>query len=103
MAKFMFAFHGGAMPESQEEGAINMAKWGTWVEGLGASIAVPGSVVGGASTVSASGVADGGGSDPLSGYMVVVEADQVAALDIAKNSPIVENDGWVEVAQLMEM
>lgn len=103
MAKFIFAFHGGKMPESQEEGAKIMAKWGKWMEGLGASIADPGSIVGGSSTVSANGVADGGGPDPLTGYMVVVAADKVAAIETAKGCPILENEGRVEVAELMEM
>ena len=103
MAKFMFAFHGGKMPESQEEGAKIMAKWGTWMEGLGASLADPGSILGGSSTVSATGVADDGGPDPLSGYMVVVAADKNAAIKIAKGCPIIDNEGRVEVAPLMDM
>jgi hypothetical protein len=103
MEKFMFAFHGGKMPESQEEGAKIMAKWGTWMEGLGASLADPGSILGGSSTVSADGVVDNGGPDPLSGYMVVVADDKGAAVKIAKGCPILENEGRIEVAELMEM
>lgn len=103
MAKFMFAFHGGKMPESKEAGEKIMAKWGTWMEGLGASIADPGSILGMSCTVSADGVADNGGPDPLSGYMVVVAADKDAANEIAKGCPILENEGRVEVAPLMDM
>lgn len=103
MAKFMFAFHGGKMPESKEEGEKVMAKWGLWMEGLGASLADPGSILGGSSIVSTSGVADNGGPDPLSGYMVVVAADKDTAIDIAKGCPILENEGRVEVAPLMDM
>jgi len=103
MDKFIFAFHGGKMPESQEEGAKIMAKWGAWMEGLGASLADPGSIIGASSTVSPSGVSDDGGADPLSGYMIIVAADKQAAIDVAKGCPILENEGTVEVAPLVEM
>lgn len=103
MAKFIFAFHGGKMPESQEESAKIMAKWATWMEGLGASLADTGSILGGSSMVSTDGVADNGGADPLSGYMVVAAADKDAAVEIAKGCPILENEGRVEVAELMEV
>lgn len=103
MDKFIFAFHGGKMPESQEEGAKIMAKWGAWMEGLGASLVDPGSIVGASSTVSPSGISDDGGADPLSGYMVIVAADKEAAIEVAKGCPILENEGTVEVAPLVEM
>lgn len=103
MTKFMFAFHGGKMPESQEEGAKIMAKWGNWMEGLGASLTDPGSILGGSNTVSADGVSDGGGPDPLSGYMVVTAADKNAAVEIVKGCPILENEGRVEVVEFIDM
>jgi len=103
MDKFIFAFHGGKMPESQEEGAKIMAKWGAWMESLGASLVDPGSIVGASSTVSPSGISDDGGADPLSGYMVIVAADKQAAIEVAKGCPILENEGTVEVAPLVEM
>ncbi len=103
MTKFMFAFHGGKMPESPEEGQKIMAKWGAWMEGLGTSMVDPGSILGGSNTVSAEGVADNGGPDPLSGYMIVTVADQDAAVALAKTCPILENEGRVEVAPLVEM
>lgn len=102
MTKFMFAFHGGSMPESEEERTKIMAKWGAWMEGLGTSLADPGSILAGSHTVSAAGVSDNGGSDPLSGYMVVAAADKNEAIEMAKGCPILENDGRVEVAELVE-
>ncbi len=103
MAKFMFAFHGGKMPEDKAEGERIMAKWATWMQGLGAALADPGSILGRSSTVSAEGVTDDGGPDPISGYMVVVADDQDAAIEIAKGCPIIENEGRVEVAVLVDM
>lgn len=103
MEKFMFAFHGGKKPDSPEEGAKIMAKWETWMKGLGTTLADPGSIVGMSSTVSADGVADNGGPDPLSGYMIVAAPDKDAAIRIAQGCPILAHEGTVEVAILVEM
>jgi hypothetical protein len=103
MAKFMFAFHGGKMPESPEEGQKIMAKWGAWMEGLGTSIADPGSILSGSTMIGPDGVAENGGADPLSGYMVVDADGKDAAVKIANGCPILENEGRVEVAAFMEM
>lgn len=102
MTKFIYAFHGGSMPDSEEERTKIMAKWGVWMEGLGTAMADPGSILAGSNTISAAGVSDNGGPDPLSGYMVVAAADMSAAIEMAKGCPILENDGRVEVAQLVE-
>ena len=101
MDKFLFAFQGGKMPESQEEGAKIMEKWGVWMQGLGDAMADPGSIVGPAQTVSPSGVAGDASPTPMSGYMVVYAPDQDAAVEIAKGCPILSNEGTVNVAPLM--
>ena len=35
MAKFLFVYHGGSAPESEEEGAAVMQAWNEWLGGLG--------------------------------------------------------------------
>lgn len=103
MANFIYAFHGGAMPDTPEEGAAVMAKWGAWMAGLGSALVHPGAPVGMSKTVSASGIADNGGANPVSGYMVISAADMDAACEIAKGCPIIDNGGSVEIAEEMEM
>lgn len=103
MDKFLFAFHGGKMPENQEEGAKIMAKWGAWMEGLVEAIIDPGSIVSASSTVNSTGVLDDGRADPLSGYMIVNAVNKHAAIEIAKGCPILANQGTVEVAPLVTM
>ena len=103
MEKFMFAFHGGKMPESPDEAAKIMALWGAWMEGLGAAMADPGSIVGAGSIVAPTGVSDDTGADPLSGYMIVQASDKAAAIEIAKGCPIMGNGGFVRVAPLVAM
>ena len=103
MAEFIFAFHGGSMPETPEEGAKVMAAWQSWMEGLGENIVNPGNPVGMSKTVSASGVADDGGSNPLSGF-TIVKADQIEdACKMASGCPIIDAGGSVEVAPIVEM
>ena len=82
MPEFMFAYHGGKMPETPEEGAKAMAAWEAWYKDLGESVVHPGNPVGMSKTVSAGGIADDGGSNPLS---VVAES-----LNTAEVAPIVE-------------
>lgn len=102
MPKYVFAYHGGKAPEDPEEGAKVMAAWEAWMNGLGEAIVDPGNPVGQSKTVTASGVEDNGGSNPLSGY-TLVNADSIeAACEMAKGCPILV-DGTIEVAEAMEM
>jgi len=102
MANYIFAYHGGKRPESPEAGAALMARWKAWVEGLGDAAVNPGSPVGKSKTISAEGVTDDGGSNPLSGISVV-KADSIeAAIALAKGCPHLEH-GTIEVAEMMEM
>ncbi len=102
MSNYIFAYHGGKMPESPEEGAEVMAKWQAWLEGLGDAVANPGNPVGMSKTVSASGVTDDGGSNPLSGFSIVKAGSMDAALEMTRGCPHLEH-GTIEVAEMMEM
>lgn len=103
MPKFVLAYHGGKMPETEEEGARAMAQWQAWLGGLGGAVVDGGNPVGLSKTVSAAGVADNGGSNPLSGYSLIMADDIDAACAIAKGCPIIEAEGSVEVAEAIEM
>ncbi|MEL7272665.1 MAG: YciI family protein [Pseudomonadota bacterium] len=100
MPKFMFAYHGGKMPETQEAIDKEMAAWGAWVEKYQSVLADPGDPVGQSYTVSASGTADNGGANPLSGYSIVEANDMDSALAIAAECPQV-NSGSIEVAEIL--
>ncbi|MGC1497659.1 MAG: YciI family protein [Sulfitobacter sp.] len=104
MPEFMFAFHGGAMPETPEQGAKAMAEWEAWMTGLGDNMVNPGNPVGMSKTVNATGVEDNGGSNPLSGFTIVKADDIDAACKMAAGCPMVKNGtGTAEVAQIIEM
>lgn len=103
MAKFIFAYHGGVAPETEEAQQATMAAWGAWIEANAAQMPDPGAPVGLSKTVNAGGVEDSGGPNPISGY-AFVETDTIeAAVEIAKDCPIIGDGGSVEVAPIMEM
>ena len=104
MPKFIFAYHGGKMPETEEEGARVMAEWMAWFEQMGPAVVDGGNPVGPSSTVQPDGtISSDGGSNPLSGYSLV-DADNIeAAIALAKDCPVLRAEGSVEVAEAIEM
>ncbi len=103
MSSYVFAYHGGKRPESPEEGAKHMAKWKAWIGGLGDAVVNPGTPLGKSKTVSSAGVSDDGGSNPMSGFSIVKADSMDAALEMAKECPLLEIGGTLEVAEVMEM
>lgn len=102
MPNYMLAYHGGKMPETPEEGAAVMEKWGAWFGGMGDAVVDGGNPVGISKTVGVDGVADNGGSNPLSGYSIITADNMEAATKLAAGCPIIEH-GTVEVAEIMPM
>ena len=104
MPQYIFAYHGGKKPESPEDQEKEMAAWMGWFQEMGDAVAIPGNPVGMSKTVSAKGVADDGGANPLSGYTVVKAATIEDACAMAKGCPsVADGSGTVEVAEIIEM
>ena len=103
MAKFIFAYHGGSAPSDPAEIEKVMAAWNGWYGSMGDKVLDGGGPVGMSATVSANGLADDGGANPLSGFTIVSAASRDEACDMAKGCPIVDDGGSVEVAEIMEM
>ncbi|WP_324754115.1 hypothetical protein [Roseovarius sp. Pro17] len=102
MPNYILAYHGGKKPESPEAGQKFMARWREWSDGLGDASIEKGKPAGMSKTVSADGVADNGGSNPLSGYSIV-RADNIdGAVKLAQGCPHLDH-GTIEVAELMDM
>lgn len=103
MAKYLLAYHGGAMPETEEEQAQVMAKWGAWYEELGASIVDGGAATMPTQTVAADGSVGGGGANPVTGYSIITADSMDDALAKAAGCPIRESGGSIEVGECIEM
>jgi hypothetical protein len=102
MPKYIFAYHGGKMPASPEEGQKVMAAWGVWFDKLGSAMVDPGAPVGQSHTVATSGVTANCGANPVSGYSIVNAKDYPEAIGMAKGCPILDG-GTVEVAEIVAM
>lgn len=104
MPDFLFAYHGGTVPETPEEGEKAMAAWSAWFENMGAAVVQGGNPVGQSMTVSSAGVTGDGGANPVSGYTIVRAETPEAACAMAAGCPMVaDGSGSVEVAPIIEM
>ena len=104
MAKYLFVYHGGSDPETEEEVAEVLDAWGNWFGSMGAAVIDGGNPVGESSTVNADGsVSNNGGANPASGYSLIEAADLDDALAKAKGCPILESGGSIEVAEAIDM
>ena len=104
MPKYVLAYHGGGMPESEADQAAGMAAWVAWFGTLGTAVIDGGNPTGASKTIGSDGsTTDGGGSNPISGYSLVEATDLDAAVSLAKGCPIFASGGTVEVAEAIEM
>ncbi|MBT8079575.1 MAG: hypothetical protein KJO31_13440 [Gammaproteobacteria bacterium] len=104
MAKYLFVYHGGENPETEEEVAKVMDDWGNWLGGMGAAVIDGGNPVGTPSTVNPDGSAsNNGGANPVTGYGLFEASDMDDALAKARGCPILKDGGSVEVAECIDM
>ncbi len=102
MPKFVFAYHGGKMPETPEEGAQAMARWTDWFASMGEAVVDGGNPVGPSKTVTATGIEDNGGANPISGYSLINVQSIDEAVALAKTCPILP-EGTIEIAETFEL
>lgn len=103
MGKFLFVYHGGGMPESEEQQHKVVEAWVQWLSELGDNVIDGGNPVGVSSTVMSDGsVTEDGGANPATGYGLFAAADKAAAVQMAKGCPILTSGGSVEVAEIFE-
>jgi hypothetical protein len=104
MPKYLFSYHGGGMPESEEEGARVMAAWGEWMGSVGESMVDGGNPVGATATVAADGSSTpGGGANPVTGYSVISADSLDDAVAKAKGCPILMSGGSIEIGETFDV
>jgi hypothetical protein len=104
MSKYLFVYHGGSHPGTDEEVAAVMDAWGQWMGGMGAAVVDGGNPVGMSTTVNSDGsVVDNGGSNPTSGYGIFEASDLDDAVAKAKGCPILPAGGSIELAEVIDM
>lgn len=98
MAKYVYLYKGGGMPESEEEGKRLMEAWQSWLGGLGDRTPDWGNPFG------LSKSANGGGTSGITGYTIVSAGSLDDAVALTKGCPILEGGrGTVEVYEAIEM
>lgn len=103
MAKYLLAYKGGGMPETDAERDAQMAAWGSWFESLGQAVADPGNPFGPSKAVAGDGSISDGAPSGLTGYSVVAADTLDAAAGMAKACPIVNDGGSVEIYETFEV
>ncbi len=104
MAKYLFVYHGGSVPETEEQQAAVMDAWGQWLGGMGSAVIDGGNPVGLSTTVQSDGsVVSNGGANPASGYGLIEATDVEDAIAKAKGCPILTAGGSIELAEAIDM
>ncbi|MBV9271490.1 MAG: transcription initiation protein [Candidatus Eremiobacteraeota bacterium] len=110
MSEYVFLYRGGRRGESAAEGEQIMQKWVSWFEDLagkghikdrGQPLEAEGKVV-----RSKNAVTDGPypeSKDLVGGFTLIEASDLTQAAQLAKDCPILERDGIVEVRPVMQM
>jgi hypothetical protein len=97
MAKFVYIYTGGGMPETEEEGARVMKAWQDFLGGIGDKLVDQGAPFGASQAVK------GNGALKASGYSVVTAGGLDEAVAMAKGCPIFDRGGNVEVYETIDM
>src|SRR5262245_8209628 len=103
MTKYLYAYHGGSMPQRKAEQEKVMQAWIGWFGQLGAAVVDGGNPVGKSTTVKNGSVVGNGGANPVSGYSIIEAASSEDAVAKAKGCPIISAGGSVEVAEIFPM
>lgn len=100
MSHYLLAYHGGGMPQSEQERAEVNAAWGQWYQQLGSSVVDGGNPVGQTMTVSPDGsTMPGGGPNPISGYTIIQAKSMSDAVKLSRGCPVLASGGSVEVGE----
>jgi len=97
MAKFVLAYKGGGMAQTEEEREAAMQAWGAWFGGLGSAVVDAGN------PFSSSKAVGGNGTSGLTGYSILSADSLDAASKLAEDCPVLSNGGDVEVYEVLEL
>ena len=95
---YLLVYHGGAMPESPEEGAQVMQAWTEWFGSIGDALVDGGNPVSATKTIGADGSVTDDASGP-SGYSIIKADSLDAAVALAKGCPVLQGGASIQVAE----
>jgi hypothetical protein len=100
MSNYLLAYHGGGMPQTEQERTKVNAAWGQWYKQLGSAVVDGGNPVGQTMMISSDGsTMQGGGPNPVSGYTIIQANSMADAVKMSQGCPVLSNGGSVEVGE----
>lgn len=100
MSHYLLAYHGGGMPQSDQERAQVNAAWGQWYQQLGPAVVDGGNPVGQTMMVTPDGTTMyGGGANPVSGYTIIQAGSMADAVQLSQGCPVLASGGSIEVGE----
>jgi hypothetical protein len=101
MAKYLLAYRGGAMAETEAEQQAVMTAWMNWFGELGTAVVDGGAPFGPSKKVASDGAVRDGGDAALTGYSIVDASSLDAATTMAKGCPVLSSGGTIDVYEAM--
>jgi hypothetical protein len=95
---YLLVYHGGAMPETQEEQARVMQQWSDWFGKIGDALVDGGNPVSQTKRIDANGSVGDATNGPT-GYSVIKADSLDQAVALAKGCPVLAGGASIEVAE----
>ena len=99
MANYLLVFHGGSMPETQEEGAKVMKAWTDWFAEIGDALVDGGNPASQTREIASNGSVSKVESGAPTGYSIIKADDIDAAVKIAKGCPVLQGGASLQVVE----
>ncbi len=105
MSKYVLLYHGGSMPETEEEGAAVMKAWEVWYSKLGAAVVDAGNPFSPmAKSVSSAGkISDGAANGMASGYTILEAGSLDEAARMAQGCPVLAGGAQISIFETFEV
>jgi len=95
---YLLVYHGGGMPEGQEEQARVMQQWTDWFGVLGDRLVDGGNPVSQTRRIAVGGSVSDASNGPT-GYSIIKAESLDQAVELAKGCPVLEGGASIEVAE----
>lgn len=104
MANYLLLYSGGSMPKEEEQAGV-MKAWEAWFSQLGDALVDGGNpFTSQAKTILADGAVNDGGIAPMASGYSVIRADSIdAAVELAKNCPVLQVGAAVSVYETLNV
>src|SRR4051812_10797995 len=103
MGKYVLAYQGGAMAETEAAQQAAMEQWMNWFGSLGEAVVDGGNPFGPSLTVASDGSTAQGGKASLTGYSIISAGSLDEAATKAKGCPVLSGGGTIDVYETIDM